>query len=124
MNLFKKTILASSLILSVSLSAWAQEFSETLVGKWKYYAEGAPYEYQEGTIHLRQKGKTLQGKFLDREFVNFETVKDGNKTVYSYTFYLDNSEIVLKLTPKGKALEGVAVVDGYSEMPLTFKRPQ
>jgi hypothetical protein len=106
------------LVTSASANAFALTKAD-FVGSWKFYAEGAPYEYNSGDIVIGKDGKDYTAKIVYSESYEI-TGRDVvvEKDVISFYVWIEDQKISIKGTVEGDTIAGKAT---YSEGTITFK---
>ncbi|MDW7690463.1 hypothetical protein R9C00_23110 [Flammeovirgaceae bacterium SG7u.111] len=100
-------------LLLLGLMAAASAPAADPVGKWKFQAPTAPYEYQEGYFEIQKEGKELKGAFLGPENSKMaweDLQKKGNTLTFGA--YFEGEYVSFNLTFEEKAFKGEAT---YSE---------
>ncbi|WP_455627962.1 hypothetical protein [Parabacteroides chinchillae] len=102
----------------------AQGDAKKLIGNWSFSAPQAPYGYQDGDCHFKEKnGKlTAIAKVRGSELAINEIIKDSNAETYKCNFYLDGAyiELIFKMT-KDDQLEGTVNTQGMN-IPVRFNK--
>ncbi len=100
-------------LLFLGLVAAASVPTADPVGKWKFQAPAAPYEYQEGYFEIQKEGKELKGAFLGPENskMPWEDIKKEGNTL-TFGAYFEDEYVSFNLTFEENAFKGKAT---YSE---------
>ncbi len=119
----KKLVVLSIMIISlVSMSFNSTENSiKSIEGTWTYFAQDAPYEYQNGEfIFKKEEGKLKGFGMISENKIEFEMVTLKKNKVTFYT-YIDGERISFDLEFKDKTFSGMA---SYSqgELEITGER--
>jgi len=106
------------LVVAATANAFAQKNADP-VGKWKFYAEAAPYEYNSGDIVIGKEGKEYTAKIVFGESYEIKG-KDVTVEKDQLTFYvwIEDEKVSIKGTIEEEAINGKAT---YSEGTISFK---
>ena len=88
----KVTFLFLSCLMALSMNA------ESLKGKWKFEAPGAPYGFHEGTIEFKNVNEATHA-VVDFGYTSYEIkdVKETEKDVYTTKIPINGEEIDIVL---------------------------
>jgi hypothetical protein len=106
------------LVVAATVNAFAQKKADP-VGKWKFYAEAAPYEYNSGDIVIGKDGSDYTAKIV---FGEYYEIKGRDVTVekdqLSFYVWIEDEKVSIKGTIEGEVITGKAT---YSEGTISFK---
>ena len=113
-----KSLLMVLLVVAATTHAFAQKKADP-VGKWKFYAEAAPYEYNSGDIVIGKEGKEYTAKIVFGEYYEI-TGRDVVVEKDQLTFYvwIEDEKVSIKGTIEDQVINGKAT---YSEGTISFK---
>jgi hypothetical protein len=113
-----KSFLMMALVVAATANVFAQKKADP-TGKWKFYAEAAPYEYNSGDIVIGKEGQEYTAKIV---FGEYYEVKGRDVAVekdqLSFYVWIEDEKVSIKGTIEGEVINGKAT---YSEGTISFK---